>query len=74
MGIFSWYTLWMCSQVPEDGLDEQIVGRNSHGPMVPTTGLQDYLGTPEKANYRLDAKAANEGRVGYSHTHLYDDQ
>jgi hypothetical protein len=32
-----------------------------------------YLGTPEKANRRLDLNAANELRVGGSHARLYSD-
>jgi hypothetical protein len=31
------------------------------------------LGTPEKANRRLDLNAANELRVGGSHARLYSD-
>ena len=34
----------------------------------------DYIGTPEKANCRLDAHTANVRRVSCSHTYLYSDR
>jgi len=35
---------------------------------------QPYVGTTEKADFRFDANAASERRVGCSHAHLYSDQ
>jgi hypothetical protein len=39
VGIFGGYTLWMSSQIPEHGLDEQVVCGGSYGSMVPATGM-----------------------------------
>ncbi len=39
VGIFGGYTLWMSSQIPEHGLDEQVVCGDSYGSMVPATGM-----------------------------------
>jgi hypothetical protein len=43
VGIFGRYTLRMYSEIPEHGLDEQIVCGDSHGSMVSTAGLLVYL-------------------------------
>jgi hypothetical protein len=43
VSIFGGHTPWMSSQIPEHGLDEQVVCGDSHRSMVPAAGLLDYL-------------------------------
>lgn len=70
-------------------LDLLLIDRNARGPQqerLPQWPLEllplacdalvlspQELGTPEKANRRLDLNAANERRVGGSHARLYSD-
>jgi hypothetical protein len=65
VGIFGRYTLRMHSEIPEHGLDEQIVCGDSHGSMVPTAGLLVYLTPRSEAGSRLGKDSELRSRLLY---------